>query len=209
MKEFDRYGKQAIKFWSWKYRGFFKCGWYYDVAAEAKLALFIAKNKIRPHYDRETTNLKSLAFQIVGQTFRRFISAGTRLIAAPERLWYKSNQNKPEYADAQRDAKTTENINVVPLETVRLTVNDDPLEKVIRTESLDAIFGILEQETPRVQSVIRSRFFEHKTLEEISGQIGVTRQRTLQIIEEFLDKTREALGVVKDADNFKYWAKAS
>ena len=57
----------------------------------------------------------------------------------------------------------------------------------------------LRRLTPREQKVLSLRFFQNKTLEEVSCELGRTRERVRQIQVEALQKLRRHLADGKNA----------
>lgn len=65
---------------------------------------------------------------------------------------------------------------------------DEELEQVERNAAIEKALALL---TPREQRVLRGRFFEDKTLEQVARDLGLQRERARQIEGKALRKLRD------------------
>ena len=65
-----------------------------------------------------------------------------------------------------------------------------PGTEISNDDSIDLLHESLEVLDPREREIITMRFFENKTLDEVSRLIGRTRERVRQIQNQALSKLR-------------------
>ena len=69
----------------------------------------------------------------------------------------------------------------------------EPGTEISNDDSIDLLHESLEALDPREREIITMRFFENKTLDEVSHMIGRTRERVRQIQNQALGKLREIM----------------
>ena len=69
----------------------------------------------------------------------------------------------------------------------------EPGTEISNDDSIDLLHESLEALDPREREIITMRFFENKTLDEVSIMIGRTRERVRQIQNQALGKLREIM----------------
>jgi len=166
-------------------------------------------------FDTESGNrLSTYAIWWIRQAISRYVADKCRAIRVPVRL----QQNLPDEApDAEfgeiASRAALRRLSPVSLDQpVRLGDGHDAIECTLgdalkedrehapapdtaleRAELKATIAAALGQLKPREQDVIEKRFFSEKTLEEIAGDYGVTRERVRQIEAKALSKLRRHL----------------
>ena len=82
-----------------------------------------------------------------------------------------------------------------------------PDDNTLRTEELDVLRRLLETIDDREATILRMRFgldgSEPLTLKEIAGEIGISRERVRQVVEESLTKLNERLNDAKPSRFFR------
>lgn len=82
-----------------------------------------------------------------------------------------------------------------------------PDDNSLRTEELDVLRKLLETIDDREATILRMRFgldgSEPLTLKEIAGEVGISRERVRQVVEESLSKLNERLNDAKPSKFFR------
>lgn len=124
----------------------------------------------------------------IRREMQEFARLNARIMYRPlARLW--------EGEDVSMEAQIAEGFRLEDLLGVEERITGDLIDRE-EWGALHAAMGILD---PKVQEILRLRFFEETTLEEIAARYGVTRQAIQCRVERALRKMREELKEFREA----------
>jgi RNA polymerase nonessential primary-like sigma factor len=196
----------TIRIAQYMYRKYQKKYDFSDILSSAYEGLVDAARFYDPEKGSATTFLSFRVSSIIARDIKN--ESYSRPLRVP--IAIQEKHNREFLAAARTEARTGENIDVVPLPSQHLPSkarhqdggdpNDlDIIDSCTRTP--EEIFGAAEAaivafkvvKNRRSRSVIIDRFFRGKTLKEAGDRIGISRERVRQIQDETLELMREAI----------------
>ena len=150
----------------------------YFTASELSRASGVGQSRIG-----EYLNLQRAPLLIGGAWSRQVLKLADTLKRLPEDLF-------PKLHWTEVLAKNTAEVEMEFLEIQAISAAKTPEEIAMFSESVLQIDSVLKRLTTREESVIRARFYDGKTLDEIGLELGVSRDRIRQIEAKGLEKLR-------------------
>ena len=182
-----------------------------DVVSEAYVGLLRALGRFDP---RRGYKFSTYCTWWVKHTIRRWVQDHGRTIRVPSHLqstkrrasidtstWAGSNQHVRLGAfDASLDApaRVGEDGGVTLLGDVIPCGGPTPEEAAVESSTVSVLRRVVEELAPRERAIVRGRFFEDLTLEELGERFGISRERVRQIqakVLRELKKRAESLGI--------------
>ena len=174
----------------------------YDPARGDDLAAFVVPTvlgEIRRHFRDRTWSVR---------VPRRMQELGRKVETAREELGHELGRSPTVQELAERLAVTTDDVLEAleaaaayasdPLDATdladgsrHLAAEDDELARVLHRQSLRPAIARLE---PREKAILRMRFLENRTQEEIAAEVGLTQSQVSRTLNRTLVRLRDAVG---------------
>lgn len=116
------------------------------------------------------------------------ILKGYQAAARTKTMWVAKSARRKAWRDARRD-----HVWLMDGENPRQEVDFDPLAELVKLEELASLDVAMANLDPDTATVIKMRFYEGATLEEIGNAFGVTATSAARMVKRGLAALRESI----------------